>query len=36
MNDTFDFPTTFYIDPFLYKNKERALAIQKTVRGLRR
>ena len=36
INDTFDFPTTFYIDPFLHKNKERALTIQKTVRGLRR
>lgn len=36
VNDTFDFPTTFYIDPFLQKNKDRALLIQKTVKGLRR
>jgi hypothetical protein len=36
INDLFDFPTTFYIDPFLQKNKEQALKIQKSVRNLRR
>jgi hypothetical protein len=36
INDLFDFPTTFYIDPFLLKNKDRALVIQKSVRSLRR
>ena len=36
INDMFDFPTTFYIDPFLLKNKDRALVIQKSVRSLRK
>ncbi len=36
ITDLFDFPTTFYIDPFLQKNKEQALKIQKSVRNLRR
>ena len=35
INDSFDFPTVFYIDPFLLKNKEKALQIQKKVRELR-
>jgi hypothetical protein len=35
INDVFDFPTTFYIDPFLLKNKVQALKIQKEVRHLR-
>jgi hypothetical protein len=36
INDPFDFPTVFYVDPFLLKNKDRALEIQKAVRGLRK
>lgn len=35
INDIFDFPTVFYIDPFLHKNKETALKIQNSVRSLR-
>ena len=35
INDIFDFPTVFYIDPFLHKNKESALKIQNSVRSLR-
>lgn len=35
INDEFDFPTTFFIDPFLLKNKEQALLVQKKVRKLR-
>jgi len=36
INDNFDFPNTFYIDPFLLKNKEPALKIQKSVKNLRK
>lgn len=35
INDEFDFPLTFFIDPFLLKNKDKALAVQKNVRKLR-
>lgn len=35
INDEFDFPQVFYIDPFLNKNKVQALEIQKRVRKLR-
>jgi hypothetical protein len=31
----FDFPKVFYVDPFLLKNKVKALEIQKTVKKLR-
>ncbi len=36
INDHFDFPTVFYVDPFLEKNKVQALNMQKTVRNLRK
>jgi ubiquitin carboxyl-terminal hydrolase 25 len=35
INDTFDFPTIFYIDPFLHRNKDTALKLQNSVRSLR-
>jgi hypothetical protein len=35
INDEFSFPQTFYIDPFLLENKDRALAVQKQVKKLR-
>lgn len=35
VNDSFDFPTTFYIDPFLHRNRHHALSLQKSVRSLR-
>ena len=35
INDEFDFPNTFYIDPFLLKNRDQALQVQKKVRKLR-
>ncbi len=35
INDVFDFPKVFFIDPFLHKNKETALKLQNSVRSLR-
>ena len=35
INDLFDFPEVFYIDPFLLKNKDVALKLQKSVKSLR-
>lgn len=36
VNDVFEFPKVFYIDPFLLKNKEEALKVQGKVRNLRK
>ena len=35
INDSFDFPTVFYIDPFLLRNRDEALKLQNQVRSLR-
>lgn len=34
-NEEFEFPNIFYIDPFLLKNRNEALQVQKKVRKLR-
>lgn len=35
INDSFDFPPVFYIDPFLHRNRHTALQLQNSVRTLR-